>query len=141
MPQSLASRSDSLALAAAMSRHPAAGARGPLPTPGGTASFATVAALLTGPWRGTDPLGFPPRPPRGERAGALARAAAAPPADDASWVVVGVGDGRGGVAGIGRAPLSRPPGAFLRSSVRLALGALRARLVGPARADEGLASP
>src|SRR5882724_11640906 len=51
MPQSLASRSDSLALAAAMSRHPAAGARG-------TASFATVAALLTGPWRVNDPVAF-----------------------------------------------------------------------------------
>src|SRR5258705_3344252 len=58
MPQSLASRSDSLALAAAMSRHPAAGARGTLPTPGGTASFATVAALLTGPWRVNDPVAF-----------------------------------------------------------------------------------
>src|SRR5438105_15069682 len=64
MPQSLASRSDSLALAAAMSRHPAAGARatlplpGPGPAPGGAASFATVAALLTGPWRVNDPVAF-----------------------------------------------------------------------------------
>src|SRR5438105_6027594 len=58
MPQSLASRSDSLALAAAMSRHPAAGARGVLPTPAGAASFATVAALLTGPWRVNDPVAF-----------------------------------------------------------------------------------
>src|SRR5438270_11593128 len=58
MPQSLASRSDSLAPAAAMSRHPAAGARGTLPTPGGTASFATVVALLTGPWRVNDPVAF-----------------------------------------------------------------------------------
>jgi hypothetical protein len=56
------------------------------------------------------------------------------PADDDSWVVVVVGDGRGGVAGIGRAALdsaSRPP-------FRLRLDLLRARLVGPARAGEGL---
>src|SRR4051794_13755564 len=65
MPPSLASRSDSLALAAAMSRHPAAGARstlppppGPGPVPGGAASFTTVAALLTGPWRVNDPVAF-----------------------------------------------------------------------------------
>src|SRR5437016_1232661 len=59
MPQSLASRSDSLALAAAMSRHPAAGARATVTTlPGGSASFTTVAALLTGPWRVNDPVSF-----------------------------------------------------------------------------------
>src|SRR5256714_11557524 len=63
MPSSLASRNDSLALAAAMSRHPAAGARGAAstargPAPTGTASFATVAALLTGPWRVNDPVAF-----------------------------------------------------------------------------------
>ena len=225
MPQSLASRSDSLALAAAMSRHPAAGARGTLPTPGGTASFATVAALLTGPWRVNDPVGFAAamraaplvagypvvdlcacaRQPtvqldplsaaaaghlesavgsaatrsglavrwvaaRGgahlfveaaarapadregpellllahlvEPAGGRAPIAAGPPADDDSWVVVVVGDGRGGVSAIGRAPLSgQAVGTGLRSPVRLALGALRARLAGPARADEGLAPP
>jgi hypothetical protein len=207
-----------------MSRHPAAGAREPLPTPGGTASFATVAALLTGPWRVNDPVAFAAamraaplvagypvidlcacaRQPTVQldplsaavagylesavgsaatRSGLTVRWVAArggphlfveaaarapadgegpellllahlvepvespgsvagrPPADDDSWVVVVVGDGRGGVAGVGRAPLSRPAGAFLRSPVRLALGALRARLVGPARADEGLASP
>src|SRR5438270_2712274 len=64
MPQSFADRSDSLALAAAISRHPAAGARAtvsPLPgaaPAGAAASFATVAALLTGPWRVNDPVAF-----------------------------------------------------------------------------------
>ena len=73
MPQSSASRTDPQALAAAMSRHPAAGARAtvtplfgaapaggpaPSPAPGPGASFATVAALLTGPWRVNDPVGF-----------------------------------------------------------------------------------
>src|SRR5437867_10674705 len=58
MPQSVASRSDSLALAAAMSRHPAARARGSATPPVAAASFATVAALLTGPWRVNDPVGF-----------------------------------------------------------------------------------
>src|SRR5258706_598174 len=106
MPQSLASRSDSLALAAAMSRHPAAGAQ------------------LVGPAGGGAPV------------------AAGPPADEDSWVVVVVGDGRGGVSAIGRAPLSgQAVGTGLRSPVRLALGALRARLAGPARAGEGLAPP
>jgi hypothetical protein len=205
-----------------MSRHPAAGARGTLPTPGGTASFATVAALLTGPWRVNDPVSFAAamraaplvggypvvdlcacaRQPTVQldplsaavaghlesavgsaatRSGltvrwvaaqggphlfveAAARApadgegpellllahlvepvgavAALPPSDDDSWVVAVVGDGRGGVAGIGRAPLSRQAvGAGFRSPVRLALGSLRARLVGPARAGEGLAPP
>jgi hypothetical protein len=241
MPQSLASRSDSLALAAAMSRHPAAGARatlpppGPGPVPGGAASFATVAALLTGPWRVNDPVAFAAamraaplvagypvvdlcacaRQPtvgldplsaavaghlesavgaaaarsgltvrwvagRGGRllfVEAAARApadaegqellvlahlvepldgagpvVAGPPPTDDSWVVVVVGDGQGGVAGIGRAPL---PGAATGTGVRraarwgapaefpapvrLALGALRARLVAGARAAEGLA--
>src|SRR5207248_604722 len=58
----------------AMSRHPAAGVRatvtpllgaapggGPEPVPaavGAGGSFATVAALLTGPWRVNDPVGF-----------------------------------------------------------------------------------
>jgi hypothetical protein len=72
MAQSLASRRDSPALAAAMSRHPASGgpaavtalSEAALPGPGapsavpGPASFATVAALLTGPWRVDDPVGF-----------------------------------------------------------------------------------
>src|SRR5438477_4643442 len=66
---------DPLALAAAMSRHPAAGARatvsplpgaarGVLPVPAGpgpgagAAPFTTVAALLTGPWRVNDPVPF-----------------------------------------------------------------------------------
>src|SRR5438105_4157740 len=198
MPQSLASRSDSLALAAAMSRHPAAGARGILPTPAGAASFATVAALLTGPWRVNDPVAFAAamraaplvagypvvglcacaRQPTVQfdplsaavaghlesavgsaatRSGLTVRwvaarggphlfveaaarapadgegpellvlahlvepvgggaAVARPPADDDSWVVVVVGDGRGGVAGVGRAPLSGPAvGGGLRS--------------------------
>src|SRR4051794_36469944 len=57
MRSSLASRSDSLALAAAMSRHPAAGARAAAPAPV-AASFATVTALLTGPWRVNDPVAF-----------------------------------------------------------------------------------
>jgi hypothetical protein len=57
MRSSLASRSDSLALAAAMSRHPAAGARSTSPAPP-AASFVTVAALLTGPWRVNDPVAF-----------------------------------------------------------------------------------
>ncbi len=236
MPSSLASRNDSLALAAAMSRHPAAGARsaastarGPAPT--GTASFATVAALLTGPWRVNDPVAFAAamraaplvagypvvdlcacarRPTVGldplsaavaghlesavgaapDRSGLTVRWVAArggrqlfveaaarapaddegpellvlahlvepgevgspaggpPPPDDDSWVVIVVGDGRGGVAGIGRAPLpadprrpsSRGSGPGPRPPAKLALGALRDRLVGPARVAEGLAS-
>src|SRR2546423_2104340 len=76
MSQSSAFRSDPEALAAAMSRHPAAGVRatvtplfgaapggGPEPVPaavGAGGSFATVAALLTGPWRVNDPGGFSP---------------------------------------------------------------------------------
>src|SRR5438309_1145751 len=105
MPQSLASRSDSLALAAAMSRHPAAGARGTLPTPGDTASSATVVALLTGPWRANEPVAFD--------------------------------------AAVRAAPLvaGRAVGGGLRAPVRLAWGALRACLAGPARAGEGLAPP
>jgi hypothetical protein len=71
------------------------------------------------------------------------------PLEDDSWVVVVVGDGQGGVAGIGRAPLvagllspvggpaPRCGGAAVPA--RLALGALRARLVAGARAAEGLA--
>src|SRR3954454_15544373 len=65
MPQSLASRSDSLALAPPTSRPPGAGARPPPPPspgvalpPAGAASFTTVAALLTGPWRVNDPVAF-----------------------------------------------------------------------------------
>src|SRR5687768_6898726 len=58
MHQSVASRRDSLALAAAMSRHPAAGVRGAAPALPGAPSFATVAALLTGPWRVNDPVAF-----------------------------------------------------------------------------------
>jgi hypothetical protein len=232
MPQSLASRSDSLALAAAMSRHPAAGVRASAPPPPGAASFPTVAALLTGPWRVNDPVSFAAamraaplvagypvidlgacaRQPTvqldplsaalaghletavgeaAERAGLMVRWVAArggsslfveaaarapadddgpellvlahlvepagaegPPGEDDSWVVVVVGDGRGQVAGIGRAMLPRAmPGlgfgrrsgwgapAGLQPPVRLGLGALRDRLVGPARAAEGLAEP
>jgi hypothetical protein len=76
---------------------------------------------------------------------------AGPPPTDDSWVVVVVGDGLGGVAGIGRAPLPGPAtGAAVRrgsrwgrpaefpAPVRLALGALRSRLVAGARAAEGL---
>jgi hypothetical protein len=227
MPQSLASRSDSLALAAAMSRHPAAGARatvsslpGPAPTRpalAGTPSFATVTALLTGPWRVNDPVAFASamraaplvaghpvvdlcacarRPTVGldplsaavaghleaavgaaaGRSGLMVRWVAGrggahffveaagrapadgegpellvlahlvepaggpgrgPLADDDSWVVIVVGDGQGGVAGIGRAPL----GVGLRVPAQLALGALRARLAGPALAAEGICSP
>jgi hypothetical protein len=74
-----------------------------------------------------------------------------PPPTDDSWMLVVVGDGQGGVSGIGRAPL--PGGragtgvrraarwgapAVLPAPVRLALGALRARLVAGARAAEGL---
>jgi hypothetical protein len=181
----------------------------------GTPSFATVAALLTGPWRVNDPVafasamrsaplvaGFPvvdlcacARRPTvdldplsaalaghletvvGAAAGRSAlvvrwvaarggddlfvEAAGRAPADtegpellvlghlvepfagrspavDDSWVVVVVGDGRGGVAGIGRAAVPRV-GAGVGSPmpVRLALGALRARLAGPALAAEG----
>src|SRR5918999_5355430 len=58
MAPSLADRSTTPALAAAMSRHPAAGARGALPAPAEVPSFATVAALLTGPWRVNDPVAF-----------------------------------------------------------------------------------
>jgi len=56
------------------------------------------------------------------------------PIDDDSWVVIVVGDGRGGVAAVGRAPLSRHD----RLPARLGLGALRDRLAGPARLAEGL---
>lgn len=219
MHQSVASRRDSLALAAAMSRHPAAGGRGTAPALAGTPSFATVAALLTGPWRVNDPVAFASamrsaplvagypvvdlcacaRRPTvdldplsaavaghletavGAAAGRSAlvvrwvaarggddlfvEAAGRAPADsegpellvlghlvepfagrspavDDSWVVVVVGDGRGGVAGIGRATVPRA-GAGLGSPmpVRLALGALRARLVGPALAAEGPGEP
>ena len=230
MPQSFADRSDSLALAAAMSRHPAAGARAtvsPLPgaaPAGAAASFATVAALLTGPWRVNDPVAFAAamraaplvagypvvdlcacarqptvqldplsaavaghlesavaatavarsalavrwvaarggsdlfveaaaRAPADEEGpellvlahlvepvGAAPGGAIRPPAVDDSWVVVVVGDGRGGVAGIGRAALPlRRAGGDRRPPARLALGALRERLAGPARAAEVLA--
>jgi hypothetical protein len=73
-----------------------------------------------------------------------------PPLEDDSWVVVVVGDGRGGVAGIGRAPIPGPIGlgahprpdwaltSTARAPARLGLTALRERLVGPARAAEGL---
>jgi hypothetical protein len=65
-----------------------------------------------------------------------------PPAYDDSWVVVVVGDGWGGVAGLGRAALPRhTPGVGSPRAVRLALGALRARLVAPALVAEGLADP
>jgi|SRR5581483_8066988 len=235
MRSSVASRGDSLALAAAMSRHPAAGARSITPAPTGAASFATVAALLTGPWRVNDPVAFASamrsaplvagypvvdliacarQPTVGldplsaavaghlestvaaaaDRSGlavrwvaalggrylfveAAARATAdlegpellvlahlvepaevaplpgAPPLEDDSWVVVVVGDGRGGVAGIGRAAIPGPiglgarrspawaPASDLRPPARLGLAALRERLVGPARAAEGLADP
>ena len=219
MPQSLASRSNSVALAAAISRHPAAGARGPVAAPAGTPSFATVSALLTGPWRVNDPVAFAAamrsaplvagypvldlwacaRQPTvqfdplsaarvghiervvggaADRSGLVVRWVAArgghdlfveaagqapadtdgpellvlahlveavdgrPPAYDDSWVVLVVGDGSGGVAGIGRAALPRhAAGAGSPLPARLVLGALRARLVGPARVGEGLADP
>ena len=230
MALSLASRTDARALAAAMSRHPAGGARAAVPGAAGrgpvtgAAPFATVAALLTGPWRVNDPVAFDAamraapvvaghpvvdicacaRQPTAQLdplsaavtghlesavAGAAGRsglalrwvaarggpdlyveAAARAPADgegpellvlahlieplapggalgDDSWVVVVIGDGRGGVAGIGRAALpagARPrrgtptAGSGHRLPVRLNLGALRAALAGPARAAEGL---
>jgi hypothetical protein len=248
MPPSLADRNrigghfrtpgNSSALAAAMSRHPAAGARATTSAPAEVPSFATVASLLTGPWRVNEPVAFAAamrsaplvagypvvdlcacaRQPTvqfdplsaavaghlesavgaaAERAGLTVRwvaavggrhlfveaAAAAPadgggpellvlahlvepadvvasgaglpPADDDSWVVVVVGDGRGGVTGIGRAPLPRDarsgfrphrrPGSAValgpRPHARLGLAALRERLVGPARAAEGLDEP
>ena len=226
MAPSLADRSTSLALAAAMSRHPAAGARGIPAAPAEAPSFATVAALLTGPWRVNDPVAFAAamraaplvagypvvdlcacarQPTVGldplsaaaagylesavgaaaERSALTVRwvaavggrylfveaAARAPaddegpellvlahlvesaqaelpgtgltPLDDDSWLVVVVGDGRGGVAGIGRAPLPRDLGSGIgprpsRPPARLGLALLRERLVGPARAAEGL---
>jgi len=266
MRSSLASRSGSEALAAAMSRHPAAGARASVPARAVRPSFAAVAALLTGPWRVDDPVAFaaamrsaplvaghpvidlcrltPPlsgdavpsggavsQHPLSPGLGACARRPAvqhdplsvaaaghletavaaaagrsalevrwvagiggrylfveaagrapadgegpellvlahlvepaeaaepipgAPPLDDDSWVVVVVGDGRGGVAGIGRAPLPRPAAPRLRRRTgwadppappaprppaRLGLDGLRERLVGPARAAEGLDGP
>ena len=238
MPPSLADRS-STALAAAMSRHPAAGARATAPAPAEAPSFATVAALLTGPWRVNDPVSFAAamraaplvagypvvdlcacaRQPTvqldplsaaiaghlesavgaaAERSGLSVRwvaavggrflfveAAGRAPADaegpellvlahlvepadvlapsaagvaevdDDSWLVVVVGDGRGGVTGIGRAALPRelgsgfgsgwrPAGAGRfgsRPPARLGLAALRERLVGPARVAEGLETP
>ena len=236
MRSSLASRSGSEALAAAMSRHPAAGARASVPAAAGRASFAAVAAVLTGPWRVNDPVAFAaamrsaplvaghavvdllacarrptvqydplsaaaagyletavaaaagraalevrwvagiggrylfveaagraPADGEGpellvlahlvEPAEAATPIAGAPPLDDDSWVVVVVGDGRGGVAGIGRAPLPGPPAPRPRRRVewaaspaprppaRLGLDALRERLIGPARAAEGLDAP
>jgi|SRR5581483_7287263 len=242
MSQSSAFRSDP-AVAAAMSRHPAAAARArvtPLfgaaaPAPPAAAgagraaaSFATVAALLTGPWRVNDPVGFDAAmraapliaghpvvdlaacarqptagfdPLSAAVAGRLESATAAaafrtgltvrwvaaplgpdllveaaaraaadgdgpellvlahlvepggpgaggsrPPVGvDDSWLVVVVGDGAGGMAGIGRLALAppgggpgraRPPGR-IPPSARLAIGPLRARLAGPALAVDG----
>jgi hypothetical protein len=65
------------------------------------------------------------------------------PLDDDSWLVVVVGDGRGGVAGIGRAPLPRDVASGFgprasRPPARLGLAVLRERLAGPARVAEGL---
>ena len=229
MPASLADRTNSSALAAAMSRHPAAGARGTTSASAEAPSFATVAALLTGPWRVNDPVAFAAamraaplvagypvvdlcacaRQPTvqldplsaavaghlelavgaaAERSALSVRwvaavggrylfveaAARAPadaegpellvlahlvepaqaglpgagvtPSDDDAWLVVVVGDGRGGVIGIGRAALPRdvgpgrrPPGS--RPPARLGLAVLRERLVGPARVAEGLDTP
>lgn len=235
MRQSVASREDSLALAAAMSRHPAAGARGAAPALAGTPSFGTVAALLTGPWRVNEPVAFASamrsaplvagypvvdlcasarRPTvdldplsaalaghletavggAAARSGLAARWVAAvggrclfvetaaraaadeegpellilahlvepagpgappgdPPIDDDSWLVAVVGDGRGGVVGIGRAAVPRPAATGSRPRpdwaavgsprppVRLNLALLRERLVGPALAAEGLGGP
>jgi hypothetical protein len=236
MPPSLADRSNSAALAAAMSRHPAAGARGTTSAPAEVPSFATVAALLTGPWRVNDPVafaaamrsaplvaGYPvvdlcacarqptvhldplsaavaghlesavgaaaersalcvrwvaavggrhlfveaaaqaPADGEGpellvlahlvEPAGAGLSGPGVPPADDDSWAVVVVGNGQGGVTGIGRAPLPRDVGSGFGhgrgpgwvgrpgAPARLGLVALRERLVGPARAAEGLDEP
>lgn len=244
MHQSVASRRDSLALAAAMSRHPASGVRGPASALAGSPSFTTVAALLTGPWRVNDPVAFASamrsapvvagypvvdlcasaRRPTvdldplsaalaghleaavGAAAGRsglsvrwvaavggrclfvetaarvcadgegpellllahLVEPAGAEPlagpalVEDDSWLVVVIGNGRGGVAGIGRAALPRPvPGS--RSprpawavaggrpepvgagdggpAVRLNLARLRERLIGPALVAEGLSGP
>jgi hypothetical protein len=228
MRPSLADRSNDLALAAAMSRHPAAGVRGTSTAPAEAPSFATVAALLTGPWRVNDPVAFAAamraaplvagyavvdlcacaRQPTvgldplsaaiaghlesavgaaaarsaltvrwvaavGGRylfveAAARARADAEGPEllvlahlvesaqaelpgtgallDDDSWLVVVVGDGRGGVTGIGRAPLPRDLGSGFgprgsRPPARLGLAVLRERLVSPARVAEGLETP
>ncbi|MCA1846319.1 MAG: hypothetical protein LC792_24610, partial [Actinobacteria bacterium] len=67
--------------------------------------------------------------------------AALPPGEDDAWVVAVVGDGRGGVAGIARAPLPRTPVPGLRPPpARLALAALRDLLAGPALVAEGLAA-
>jgi hypothetical protein len=233
-----------VALAAAMARHPAAGVRGPAPALVGTPSFATVAALLTGPWRVNDPVAFASAmrsaplvagypvvdlcasarrptvdldPLSAALAGHLETAAGAAaarsglsvrwvaavggrclfveaaarvsvdeegpellvlahlvepavaepfagpaPIEDDSWLVVVVGDGRGGVAGIGRAALPRAAGSGSRPrpawataaggaesvaaadadpQVRLNLALLRERLIGPALDAEGLAGP
>jgi hypothetical protein len=67
-------------------------------------------------------------------------------AADDSWLVVVVGDGQGGVAGIGRVALALEPAvgparSSSRASARLALGPLRARLAGSARADQGVGGP
>jgi hypothetical protein len=227
-----------VALAAAMSRHPAAGARALsqsslVASAGGPPSFATVAALLTGPWRVNDPVAFAAamraapivaghpvvdlfamaRQPtvgfdplsaavaghlelavgaatdrsalavrwvaaRGGRFLFVEAAARCPAdtqgpellilahlvepgddgpgaalssSDDDSWLVAVVGDGQGGVTGIGRAAVPReaesdfhrrpawasPAGS--RLPAKLNLTALRSRLAGPARAAEGLA--
>ena len=234
MRSSLASRSDS-ALLAAMSRHPAAGARSTAAAPAAV-SFAAVAALLTGPWRVDDPVAFAAAmrsaplvagypvvdlcacarqptvgldPLSAARAGHMESAVAAaadrtgltvrwvagrggrylfvetaarapadaegpellalahlvepaepgawmppsPELEDDSWLVVVIGDGHGGVAGIGRAPIPRQPeeasrrrsgwaaDPVIRPPARLALAALRDRLVAPALAAEGLAEP
>jgi hypothetical protein len=58
---------------------------------------------------------------------------------DDSWLVVVIGDGQGRVSAVGRAPLTaRAVGA---AAGPLALGRLRARLLAPARAAEGLGGP
>jgi len=78
-----------------------------------------------------------PSAPVGPGPAGLAR----PVAVDSSWVVVVVGDGRGGVAGLGRAALAPPAAGSARLPVLIGLAALRARLAGPALAEQGIAGP
>jgi hypothetical protein len=116
---------------------------------GGRHLFVEAAAQAPADWEGPELLVLAHLV---EPADAVASGAVLPPADDDSWVVVVVGDGHGGVTGIGRAPLPRDsrsgpgpgrrPGWAVapgpRPPARLGLAALRGRLVGPARAAEGL---
>lgn len=71
-----------------------------------------------------------------EETGDERRPRRAPPGEEKSWVAFVVGDSRGGVAGIGRVLFGGR--GWLQHPRGLGLDALRARLVAPALAAEGL---